>query len=137
MSAEAVSAKDIERLEKFRDYLSVNDPQRLIGISVNVVHVPLSTQTDQATEWGRSEEDMGETAHHEQEKIHFEHGPSILDLLEAIAHRPLKDQVIILANLLTSSGFSQAEISEALGFKHQYYRNRILEMRKEFKKRTI
>lgn len=58
---------------------------------------------------------------------------SIFDILAFMAHLPLKDQVYMLCNVLTVSGYSQKEVAEALGVPYQTYRNRLLEIRKDFK----
>lgn len=60
---------------------------------------------------------------------------SLVELLIFIAGLPLKDQVYMLANTLTVSGFTQKEIAEAIGVSHQAYRNRLLDIRKELLQR--
>lgn len=56
---------------------------------------------------------------------------SVTDLLEMIAHLELKDQVYMVSNILTVSGYTQKEIAEALGVSHKTYRNRLWEIRKD------
>lgn len=66
--------------------------------------------------------------------LHYnpEVGSSIVDILAFIAPMPLHYQILMLANILTISGYSQREIAEAMGIKYQAYRNKLLDIRKEF-----
>lgn len=57
----------------------------------------------------------------------------VLEVLEMIGSLELRDQLFMICNLLTISGFKQKEIAEQLGVAHQTYRNRLLEIRKEFR----
>ncbi len=65
------------------------------------------------------------------------HEFSIIELLEFMAGFPIKDQVYMLANTLTISGFSQREIATALGVSYQTYRNRLWDVRLTLKDRGI
>lgn len=62
---------------------------------------------------------------------------SIIEMVEFMASFPLKDQVFMMANTLTIAGYSQREIAEALGIGYKTYRNRLWEIRGEFKDRGL
>ncbi len=64
---------------------------------------------------------------------HFTKSTSVIDLLEMISHLSLKDQVHILSNLLTFSGYTQKEISQAMQIDHSFYRKQIFNIRKNLK----
>lgn len=57
---------------------------------------------------------------------------SISDILSFIAPLPLREQAMMLTNILTVSGYSQREIAEALHTPYQEYRNILWEARKKF-----
>jgi hypothetical protein len=63
--------------------------------------------------------------------------PSINSVLEFVAGRSIKDQIYMLANLLTISGFTQKEIADGLGTTHCAYRDRLREIRKDFKHKGL
>lgn len=62
---------------------------------------------------------------------------NIEDLLAFMSSLSLQDQVFLLCNSLTISGYTQKEISEAMGVPYQTYRNRILNIRKNFRGRKV
>lgn len=66
-----------------------------------------------------------------------ESNPSVLSILELIATLPLKQQVFMMANLLTVSGYEQKEIAEAMGVAYKTYRNNLWDMRKQIKDKTL
>jgi len=57
----------------------------------------------------------------------------VVDLLGFMGGLPLQDQIVLLCNSLTISGFSQKEIAEAIRMPYQTYRNKILAIRKTFR----
>ena len=57
---------------------------------------------------------------------------SIKEILEFIADRNLTDQIYMICNLLTISGYSQKEIAKHLGVSYQTYRNRLWSIRKDY-----
>lgn len=61
--------------------------------------------------------------------------PAVTDVLELIAFLPLKEQVYMMCNLLTISGYEQKEISEAMGVAYKTYRNYMWSVRKQLKER--
>lgn len=61
---------------------------------------------------------------------------SIKDILEMIGDCNLTDQIYMMCNLLTISGFSQKEIAKRLGVSYQTYRNRLWTVRKDLLNRT-
>ena len=63
--------------------------------------------------------------------------PSLMTILEMITFLPLRHQALMMANLLTISGYQQKEIAEALGMEYKTFRNYLWEMRKEFKARGL
>ncbi len=63
--------------------------------------------------------------------------PPLLAILELISFLPLSDQAIMMANLLTISGYEQKEISEAMGMNYINYRKRLFLMRREFERRGL
>ena len=65
--------------------------------------------------------------------IYLDRDPGIIEMLEMIAELPIKDQVFMMSNTLTISGFTQREIAEALGVAYQTYRNRLLDIRQELR----
>lgn len=73
----------------------------------------------------------------EETLITPERMPSIIELLEFMAHLPLRDQVYMVCNLLTISGFTQEEIAKHLGVTHQTYRNYLLRIRHDFKEKGL
>lgn len=60
---------------------------------------------------------------------------TMMELLSMIGHLPVRDQVLMVSNLLTVSGFTQAEIAEALGVSHKTFRNRLWELRRDMLER--
>jgi DNA-directed RNA polymerase specialized sigma24 family protein len=60
--------------------------------------------------------------------------PRVNDVLEFLSGLPLRDQVFMLCQLLTVSGFSEEEISKILKVDYQTYRNRLWSVRKNWKK---
>ena len=83
--------------------------------------------------------EVHKVTHHpiEDHEDSFHHTPdrsaSVMEILKMIGHRSLKDQIYMICNILTVSGFTQAEIAEVLGVEHQTYRNHLLKVRKEMK----
>jgi DNA-directed RNA polymerase specialized sigma24 family protein len=60
---------------------------------------------------------------------------TVKEVLEFIADRNLTDQIYMMCNLLTISGFSQKEIAKHLGVSYQTYRNRLWSVRKDYLKK--
>lgn len=115
---EYVTESHVEVLERYREHVSEHSPRmrsHSARISVYVNELP-------------EEEDAG--------SYHFERMPSVMELLELMGHRSLKDQVYMVCNLLTISGFTQAEIAAAIGVSPQTYRNALLAVRKDLTGRT-
>ena len=77
--------------------------------------------------------------HENDEKfsLPFNRDPSLVDVLELIAIFSLEDQLYIFSNLLTISGFSEKEISEAMNVPYQKDRTRLMDIRKDFAKKGI
>lgn len=61
----------------------------------------------------------------------LDYDPGIMELLAMIGHLPLRDQVFMVANTLTISGFKQREIAEVLGVAYKTYRNKLLDIRRD------
>jgi len=61
----------------------------------------------------------------------FDRMTPVVDVLEMVSSVPLKDQVLLMTNLLTISGYSQREIASVLGMEYKHYRNRLWEIRKD------
>lgn len=74
-----------------------------------------------------------------QDHVSYNHeiNTTLVDLLVFMAGMPLKDQIYMLANTLTVSGFTQKEIAGAMGVTHQAYRHRLLNIRKDFEQRDV
>lgn len=60
---------------------------------------------------------------------------TIKDILEFIGDSNLTDQIYMMCNLLTISGFTQKEIAKHLGVSYQTYRNRLWTVRKDYLKK--
>lgn len=73
----------------------------------------------------------------EQFSLPTEFNPSVTEILELLAVLSLREQVFMIANLLTISGFQQKEIAEAMGVPYSTYRNTMLSVRQEFRKRGV
>lgn len=115
MPHERVTEDIIEGLESLTAHLRATDPNQKMYVSQKIwADVPLE----------------------EEHAVDFERLPSVMELLEFIAHRPIKDQAYMLCNLLTISGFTQGEIAEALGISHISYRKALMEVRRDFRGRT-
>lgn len=67
----------------------------------------------------------------------FTHNPSLINILELMSVFPLKDQIYIMVNLLTISGYTEREIAEAVGIPYQKYRTKLMQIRKNFAKDGI
>lgn len=74
-------------------------------------------------------------AHHPHETVPFQRVVGVMDLLDMIAGLPLKDQILMVSNVLTIAGHSQKEIAEALGIPFKTYRNRLMDVRKDILRR--
>lgn len=116
-----VDDKVIDQLERFREHLSATDPRRRIPLRVAVHHVELTEESDEGS------------LYRDEEIVVFEQMPSVIELLEIMGDRPLREQVYMICNLLTISGFTQSEIAQELGVAHQKYRNTLLRIRKDMK----
>lgn len=81
--------------------------------------------------------DSDSLTHREEEIVHFERMPSLIDLLEFMAGMSLKDQIYMTCNLLTIAGYSQTEIALSLGVQPQTYRNRLREIRADFRTKGV
>lgn len=129
---QAVTDQMVQDMEGLRDRLKREGS----GQKVNVRHRVVQVQLSHEVELDRLEAHEPGPLYHENEVVEFESIPSVIELLEFMAHRSLRDQVWMIANLLTISGYTQAEIAEALGVRYQTYRNTLLDIRKEYKRRT-
>lgn len=62
---------------------------------------------------------------------------SVIEILEFIGDLPLREQVYMMSNMLTVSGYTQREISEVLGVAYKTYRNILLDTRKKLRDREL
>lgn len=74
----------------------------------------------------------------------FHRDPSIFEMLSLIAEFPLKYQLILMANLLTISGFKESELAEEMGRLSERlkrdpveYRRLLSDARKQFKDKQV
>jgi DNA-directed RNA polymerase specialized sigma24 family protein len=58
---------------------------------------------------------------------------SVIGILGLIGHLPLKQQVYMMVNLLTISGYTQEELAKEMGVAHKTFRNHICDTRKMLK----
>jgi len=93
--------------------------QHVFYEQVKVVHVPFD-------ELNESEELSSPVSFHVPKL-------SVVDLLTLVSHLPLSDQLILLANTLTITGFKQREISEALMLDAEVYRSRLMRARERLR----
>jgi len=129
---QAVTDDMIRDMEGLRERLKEEGTAARVSMRQRVVHVQLTHEL----EMDRIGAHDMTPLYHENETVEFESVPSVIELLEFMAHRSLRDQVWMIANLLTISGYTQAEIAEALGVRYQTYRNTLLDIRKEYRQRT-
>jgi len=59
-----------------------------------------------------------------------ERGVDIETILEMLSEYELSDQVFMICNMLTMSGFTQKEIAKALNVPYWKYRKKLFEIRK-------
>lgn len=88
---------------------------------------------DKIDEWLNNDEGMAG----EQSYYIAEDPPklvTVLDILDTISDLPLRRQIYFLANLLTVTGYTQKEISEAMGISYKTYRNNLCESRQKLDK---